>query len=94
MSSAKLLKKIKSIVLVGGCSGMIFSGMLYYRNDEKFFDSIAMPLTRKLLEAESAHKFGIFCCKWNLLPSNTYEDPKTLVSHHKLMCQFQLIQFP
>jgi hypothetical protein len=82
MLSGKLLKKIKSMVVVGGCSGIIFSGFLYYRNDEKFFDSFAMPLTRRLFDAESAHKFGIFCCKWNLLPANTYEDPKSLVSSH------------
>lgn len=79
MSSNKFLKKIKSMVAVASCSSLIFGGICYYRNDEKFFDKIVMPLTRKLLDAEDAHKLAIFACKWNLLPANKYEDPKTLV---------------
>lgn len=51
MSSAKLVKKLKSIVTVTGCSSLIFGGFLYYRNDERFFDNFLMPLTRKLFEA-------------------------------------------
>lgn len=79
MSSTKFVKKIKSMITVTGCSSLIFGGLCYYRNDETFFDKVAMPLTRALFDAETAHRLGIFACKWNLLPSNKYEDPQTLV---------------
>lgn len=79
MSSTKLIKKLKSTLAVTSVSSLIFGGICYYRNDEKFFDNVAMPLTRMLFDAEAAHKFAIFACKWNLIPSNNYKDPKTLV---------------
>lgn len=80
MSSAKFFKKIKSMVKVTTCSALIFSGFCYYRNDEDFFDNVAMPLTRKLFDAKTAHRLAVLACKWNILPANSYEDPKTLVS--------------
>lgn len=46
MSSIKFVKKIKSIVAVTSCSSLIFSGFCYFKNDEKFFENFAMPLTR------------------------------------------------
>lgn len=79
MSSAKFFKKIKSLVSVTSCGTLIFSGICFYRNDEKFFDNILMPLTRKILDAETSQKLTLFACKWNLLPRNNYEDPKSLV---------------
>lgn len=79
MSAAKFVKKLKSMAAVTGCGSIIFGGLCYYRNDEKFFDKFAMPLTRKLFDAETAHKIGIFACKWNLLPTNKYNDPPSLV---------------
>jgi hypothetical protein len=82
MSSAKFFKKVKSMIKVSTCSALIFGGVLYYKNDERFFDKVAMPLTRMLLDAETAHKVAIFACKWNLMPANRYEDPKTLVRRH------------
>lgn len=80
MSSAKFIKKLKSLVAVTSCSSVIFGGVLYYRNDERFFDNFFMPLTRRLLDPESAHKAAVTACKWNLLPANKYEDPETLVT--------------
>jgi hypothetical protein len=79
MSSAKFFKKIKSMIKVTSSAGVIFGGMSFYRNDESFFDNIAMPLTRMLLDAETAHRMAVVACKWNILPANNYEDPKTLV---------------
>lgn len=80
MSSKNLFKKIKSMIAVTSCSSIIFGGICYYRNDEKFFDNFAMPAMRLLLDAETSHRFAIFACKWNLLPENKYQDPKSLVS--------------
>lgn len=91
MSSAKFFKKIKSMVTVTSCSGLIFGGICYYRNDEGFFDKIAMPLTRLILDAESAHRMAVLACKWNILPKNSYEDPKTLV-RFKMKEKFRLIK--
>lgn len=81
MSSGKFVNKLKSMVKVTGCSSIILSGVLYYQNDEKFFEKFLMPLTRFLIpDAETAHKAAIKACSWNLVPSNNYEDPESLVS--------------
>jgi hypothetical protein len=79
MSSAKFFKKVVSMAKVTSFSGLIFSGLCYYRNDEGFFDNVAMPLTRALLDGEQAHRLAVLACKWNVMPKNNYEDPKTLV---------------
>jgi hypothetical protein len=81
MSSAKFFKKMMSMVKVTSFSGLIFSGLCYYRNDEGFFENIAMPLTRALLDGEQAHRLAVLACKHNILPQNSYEDPKTLVGY-------------
>lgn len=51
MSSAKFVKKLTSMIKVSTCSSLIFGGLCYYRNDEKFFDSVLMPATRLLFDA-------------------------------------------
>lgn len=79
--STKFLKKLKSLAKVSTCGGLLFGAILYHRNDEKFFSNFAMPLTRLLLDAEAAHNLAVFACKHHyLLPKNSYEDPKSLVS--------------
>ena len=80
MSSAKFFKKIKSMAVVTSFSGVIFSGICYYRNDEGFFNNVAMPLTRAFFDAETAHRLAVKACKWNILPKNDYVDPKALVN--------------
>jgi hypothetical protein len=79
MSSSKFARKIKSLVKVTSLGAIIASGMLYHRNDEKFFSEIAMPVGRFIFPPEAGHKFDIFLCKWNLIPKNNYKDPPTLV---------------
>ncbi|XP_070497110.1 dihydroorotate dehydrogenase (quinone), mitochondrial-like [Chironomus tepperi] len=74
MSSSKFVRKVKSLVKVTGYAGLISGGILYYRNDEKFFRNILMPLSRVAMSPERSHKFGIFLCKWNLIPKNDYVD--------------------
>lgn len=80
MSSAKFIKKVKSMAKVTASSSLIFGGMLYYQNDEKFFQNFLMPFARLLLEAETAHKAALKACQWRLVPRSKYEDPETLVS--------------
>lgn len=79
MKSNAFLKKIKSLVAVSSCSSIILGGLLYYNNDEQFFDNFAMPLLRLSISPENIHKLGVFLCKWNLIPKNTYIDPPNLV---------------
>jgi hypothetical protein len=80
MSASKLLNKVKSFVAVTGSSSLIFGGLLYHQNDEKFFENFLMPLMRLTLKPESQIKLGIFLCKYKLLPKNNYKDPPSLVS--------------
>jgi len=79
MSSSKFLKKIRSLAVVSVTGTLLFGGLNFYRNDEQFFDKVAMPLTR-LLDPEQAHRLAVFACKWKILPAVKYEDPKSLVS--------------
>lgn len=81
MSSSKFVRKVKALVKVTSFAGLISGGLLYYQNDEKFFRQILMPLSRVAMSPESSHKFGIFLCKWNLIPRNNYEDLPILVSN-------------
>ncbi|CRK95640.1 CLUMA_CG009098, isoform A [Clunio marinus] len=78
MTSTKFIQKLKSLLTVTSSSAVIFGSVFYYRNDEKFFENIAMPITRKFADAETSHKIVMFACKWNLLPPNKYEDPEML----------------
>lgn len=80
MTSNKFARKMKSLVAVTGCSSIFLSGMLYYKNDEKFFAKFAMPVLRFFISPERAYKLGIFMCKWNLIPQNNYVDPPNLVN--------------
>lgn len=80
MASSKFVRKIKSLVTVACCGGLLMNGILYYRNDEKYFSQLLMPTSRVLMSTENARKFSIFLCKWNLIPKNEYQDSSVLVS--------------
>lgn len=79
MSTNKFASKMKSLVAVTSCSSLILAGLLYNKNDEKFFDNFAMPFVNNFLSPENAYKLGIFLCKWDLMPKNSYVDPSNLV---------------
>lgn len=79
MTTNNFKRKMKSLVAVTSCSSLILAGLLYNKNDEKFFDNFAMPLVNFVLSPENAHKLGIFLCKWSLIPKNSYVDPSNLV---------------
>lgn len=104
MTSNNFARKMKSLVAVTSCSSMILSGLLYYQNDEKYFDNILMPLTRLLLSPEKAYELTMFACKWNLIPRNKNIDPPNLVnltqkniyksSKNTLNSQHHFVEFP
>ena len=94
MSTNKFASKMKSLVAVTSCSSLILAGLLYNKNDEKFFDNFAMPLVNNFLSPENAHKLGIFLCKWDLMPKNSYVDPSNLVKLISLITCHQTVKAP
>lgn len=69
--------KIKSFITVTTSGIALCGGILLYQGNEKFFDQVAMPLTR-LLDPEVAHNFAIKFAKWGLLPIHKTKDPVSL----------------
>lgn len=78
MSSSKFFRRLNSLIFIGSsATGLLFS-YCYYKNDEKFFKSIAIP-TLRLLDAEKAHELAVMACKYKILPAVDYKDPERLV---------------
>ncbi|CRL07555.1 CLUMA_CG020520, isoform A [Clunio marinus] len=77
MSSSKLLHKIKSMVLITSSATALLGGYCFYKNDERLFDYVLMPLMR-LFEAERSHELAVKTCKYKILPSVDYKDPDSL----------------
>jgi hypothetical protein len=57
-----------------------FSAISIYRGNEKFFDSIVMPLVHTL-NPETSHKIAIIASKYGLFSRSSYDDPVTLVRY-------------
>jgi dihydroorotate dehydrogenase len=57
-----------------------FSAFSIYKENEKFFDSILMPVVHTL-NPETSHKVAIIASKYGLFPKSSYEDPETLVRY-------------
>jgi dihydroorotate dehydrogenase len=57
-----------------------FSAISIYKGNEKFFDSIVMPVVHTL-NPETSHKIAIVASKYGLFSRSSYEDPVTLVRH-------------
>jgi dihydroorotate dehydrogenase len=55
-----------------------FSAISIYKGNEKFFDSILMPLIHTL-NPETSHNVAVIASKYGLFPRSSYEDPVTLV---------------
>lgn len=69
--------KIKSLLYVTAGAFGAFSAISIYKENEKFFDSILMPLVHTL-NPETSHKVAIIASKYGLFPKSSYEDPATL----------------
>lgn len=72
--------KIKSLLSVTAGAFGAFSAVSIYKENEKFFDSILMPLVHTL-NPETSHKVAIIASKYGLFPKSSYEDPATLVRY-------------
>ena len=73
--------KSAAIVLNGGV--ITFFGISLYRGDEKFYETIAMPMLR-MLGPETAHNFTITAAKYKLVPRPRMADPATLVTDMRI----------
>lgn len=65
-----------------------FSAISIYKGNEKFFDSIVMPVVHTL-NPETSHRIAIIASKYGLFSRSSYEDPVTLVRYSLVI----LIQF-
>ena len=69
--------KIKSLISVTTCGTALFTGILLYQGNERFFDQVAMPLGR-LLDPEVAHNVAVKAAKWGFVPAQKVKDPVSL----------------
>lgn len=80
MSSSKFIRRLKSLIFITTSGTGLMFGYCFYKNDESFFKTIAIP-TLRLFDAERAHEIAVWACKWKILPSVDYKDPETLVKN-------------
>ena len=59
---------------------LIFGGINIYRNNDKFYEEILMPMFR-IFGAETAHTISIKLAKYNVVPRPSEADPSSLVCH-------------
>lgn len=78
MSSSKFFRRLRSLIVISSSATGLAFGYSFYKNDESFFKTIAIP-TLRLLDAERAHDVAVFACKFKILPSVDYKDPESLV---------------
>lgn len=64
------------LVTLGGVGA--FAVVNVYKNNEKFYKEILMPLVHQL-DPEKSHELAIFASKYRLIPKSKYEDPNILV---------------
>lgn len=77
MSIRNSTGKLKSLIKVTSTGVIVFAGICMYKGDERFYNEVAMPLTR-YLDPELAHNFGITAFKWGLMPKQSAEDSQIL----------------
>ncbi|XP_076235206.1 dihydroorotate dehydrogenase 2 [Calliopsis andreniformis] len=70
-------QKLKSLIRVTTTAATIFGGICIYQSNEKFYNSVAVPLVQ-LLDPENAHAATVKLLKWGLLPRQNTEDPASL----------------
>ncbi|KXJ81955.1 hypothetical protein RP20_CCG016614 [Aedes albopictus] len=68
--------KFRSLVKVTSLGAVTFSAICLYKGNEKFYESIFMPIVR-LIPPETAHQLAVFGVKLSLVRPS-YRDPETL----------------
>lgn len=69
--------KLRSLVKIALGGSAFCAGVLLYRGDEKFYENVAMPLTR-MLDPEWSHQLAIIATKWGVVPKQQIVDPPRL----------------
>ncbi|KAK8747330.1 hypothetical protein OTU49_016753, partial [Cherax quadricarinatus] len=72
-------KKIHDILKVGIGGTLAFGGISIYFKNEKFYDSLVMPMLHKL-EPETAHNVAVMAAKYNLVPEVNLKESELLES--------------
>ncbi|EAT42442.1 AAEL006033-PA [Aedes aegypti] len=68
--------KFRSLVKVTSLGAVTFSAICLYKGNEKFYESIFMPIVR-LIPPETAHQLAVFGIKLALVRPS-FQDPETL----------------
>lgn len=68
--------------MVTTCSLGALVGIGLYRNDEKFYDNVLMPLVQ-LCPPEFCHRLAVLGFKYNLFPRQKLPDPELLVRENE-----------
>ena len=69
--------KLRTLIRITTSGAIFYAGICLYKGDEKFYNHVAMPLSR-YLDPEWAHKIGITALKWRFMPKERVEDPTIL----------------
>ncbi|XP_041352569.1 dihydroorotate dehydrogenase (quinone), mitochondrial-like [Gigantopelta aegis] len=71
-------KQVKTSLFVCGGGVLTFFGISLYQGNERFYENQVMPLSMRVFDAESAHKFAVKMAKYKLIPRSRYLDPQSL----------------
>ncbi|EEZ97344.2 dihydroorotate dehydrogenase (quinone), mitochondrial [Tribolium castaneum] len=77
MRNLSLKRKLRSLYIVTASGLGAYVAISLYKNNEKFYRNVVMPLVH-LLEPEQAHRLGVIVSKYRLVPSTNYKDPESL----------------
>lgn len=69
--------RLKSAVVIVTAGASLFCGYSLVEGNERFYREVAMPCIQ-LLDAERAHRFGVWTASKGLIPRNKYVDPPSL----------------
>lgn len=70
--------KLKSTAVVTSCSIAAMVGIGVYRNDEKFYDKVLMPILQTF-PPEWNHRLAVLAFKFNVFPKQKTLDSDRLV---------------
>lgn len=77
MSKVKQMSKLKSMFVVCGGAACVYSGMCFYQGNEKFYESVVLPVVHSF-DPELSHKLAVKANKYGLIPKSSYKDPSLL----------------
>ncbi|XP_063242788.1 dihydroorotate dehydrogenase (quinone) isoform X2 [Bacillus rossius redtenbacheri] len=73
----RFLYKLRSMVVVTGGALGLCSAVSVYRENERFYDGVVVPLL-SMLDPETAHNAAVVASKWRLVPPSRFTDPDSL----------------